>query len=328
MHIKQKPSAAALKRMLHPRCLAAALLAAMLLLSGCFLQDDFIENYMKPDQIGITPDKNAPSPNKPTDTPSPSKPTTTAGTNNSTAKAELLDYYHLAADMLGAYNAGNPEITDESDKKLDIDTALSYISMIIPRQIQLHVVTNWLDNKLQSTVYECEFYLPIDKDFDKVTATLHAVIDDNITPDMTVREKLLIIHDWVIEQNAYPDQYDDNSHSAAALVFYGNAVCSGYAEAVKIMCDYLEIPCLNVHGSAINDLGKAVEHAWNIVLIDGEWLHLDATFDDPIMTTGEQICEHDFFLVTTDEIMKNHIFDKKLDWDAQRKFADWFTYYY
>ena len=238
-------------------------------------------------------------------------------------QAELLDYYRLAADMVDAYRAGDPHVVLEPAVELDLERALAYTRMLLPRHFQLREQKNLVDDILESVFYECLFPLSIDQDFDQTVSVLQGVVDESTSPGMTDREKLLVIHDWVVLQNAYPDEYDDNSRSAAALVQNGNAICSGYADAVKIMCDYAGIPCANLSGSAVNSKGEWGNHGWNAVYVEGGWLHLDATFDDPVTTTGEDILLHDYFLISTEEILENHVFDMTLSWDEMRDFADW-----
>ena len=44
------------------------------------------------------------------------------------------------------------------------------------------------------------------------------------------------------------------------------------------------------------------DHVWNLVYLDGKWLHLDLTWDDPVTSNGENILLDKFFLITTDEL--------------------------
>lgn len=96
------------------------------------------------------------------------------------------------------------------------------------------------------------------------------------------------IHDYVCDTAYYnmvdSDQEDYLKVHSAEPIFMGDGgvVCEGYAKAVKILCDELEIPCALVSGGA---RGKASEayaaHMWNYVqMTDGNWYLLDATWDD------------------------------------------------
>ena len=45
-------------------------------------------------------------------------------------------------------------------------------------------------------------------------------------------------------------------------------------------------------------------HAWNIVLIDGQYYHVDATFGDPIMDDGNQVLLYYYLCLPTEDIVK------------------------
>ena len=55
-------------------------------------------------------------------------------------------------------------------------------------------------------------------------------------------------------------------------------------------------------------------HIWNLVYVNGKWVHLDATWDDPI---SEYNANRDtYFLIDTEELTKlddgTHKFDKNI----------------
>lgn len=53
--------------------------------------------------------------------------------------------------------------------------------------------------------------------------------------------------------------------------------CGGYASAFKVLCDALDIPCVNVHGTTAS--GRS--HRWNYVQMEnGNWYAVDATYND------------------------------------------------
>ena len=58
------------------------------------------------------------------------------------------------------------------------------------------------------------------------------------------------------------------------------------------------IPCEYVSGYATGG------HAWNLVEIDGEWYHVDTTWDDPI-PNREGYVRYDYFL-KSDSYMRQH----------------------
>lgn len=56
-------------------------------------------------------------------------------------------------------------------------------------------------------------------------------------------------------------------------VGYGEAQCSGFARAMKALCDAIGIDCIYVHADA-----KVANpsHQWNQVKVGGKWYILDA----------------------------------------------------
>ena len=137
----------------------------------------------------------------------------------------------------------------------------------------------------------------------KIEEIKTSVIHDN----MSVRNKIKAFHDYLVEHVTYDEKRanmieqgtDDSpeydSHKANGPLVQGMALCSGYSDAMKIYLDQLEIPNYKVS----ND-----KHIWNLVYIDGEWLNIDLTWDDPVTSDGSNLLLHKFFLISTDELLK------------------------
>ncbi len=97
-------------------------------------------------------------------------------------------------------------------------------------------------------------------------------------------EKVKSIHDSLCDLITYPENqgtssspnYGPMAHNPTGALIYGSAVCEGYAEAFKLICDREGIPCITVLG-----YGNGGAHKWNYVKMDdGLWYLLDATWDD------------------------------------------------
>lgn len=102
------------------------------------------------------------------------------------------------------------------------------------------------------------------------------------------------VHDYLAETIYYPDlnssDYKKSAHDAYGALVEGRAVCQGYSDAIKLLCDHYNIPCVCISGTS-NGGG----HMWNAVQMDdGKWYFIDCTWDDQ-----ESRTYYDFFLVGT-----------------------------
>lgn len=135
---------------------------------------------------------------------------------------------------------------------------------------------------------------------------------EGIAQDMTDVEKALVLHDYLAQNCAYA--YSEylagtlgeckNVYNAYGALVEGKAVCNGYALAYSALLRAVGIT---------NDMciSRAMNHAWNVALIDGEWYHVDVTWDDPVWNC-EGLVTHSYFLLSDAE-MKNR---QHYDWSS------------
>lgn len=100
-------------------------------------------------------------------------------------------------------------------------------------------------------------------------------------------ELLVCLHDLVRDAASYtPADLSENrlsgQTSAYGLLLEGRANCQGYADALQLLCLLSGLPCRKITGEV--DGGP---HVWNLVQVDGAWMHVDATFDDSFF--GEEL---------------------------------------
>ena len=139
------------------------------------------------------------------------------------------------------------------------------------------------------------------------------IIRDNITPQMNDEQKIKVLHDYIINKTEYDKVRNDTgtssykSNTAYGALVENKAICSGYADAMAILLDKLNIKNFKIASKT---------HVWNAVYINNKWLHLDLTWDDPVSERGP-ILDHKYFLITTEQLKQEdgdeidtHIFDK------------------
>lgn len=150
-----------------------------------------------------------------------------------------------------------------------------------------------------------------DKEISEINEVVDKVISENTNNGMPIREKIRIIHDYIIDNTEYDklknDDINDNtykSQTAYGALIEGYATCNGYSDAMAIFLNRLNV----INYKISND-----EHIWNLVYLDGKWYHLDLTWDDPISDTN--VNRDTYFLITTNELEElndgTHQFDKK-----------------
>lgn len=130
-------------------------------------------------------------------------------------------------------------------------------------------------------------------------------VKTKIADDMTDVEKALVIHDYLAQNCAYAyKEYLDgtlgmgqakNVYNAYGALVDEKAVCQGYALAYSALLRTVGI-------SSEVCVSREMNHAWNVILIDNEWYHVDVTWDDPVWNKEGQ-AQHEFFLLSDAEML-------------------------
>lgn len=141
--------------------------------------------------------------------------------------------------------------------------------------------------------------------FDKYCDILGACTSNSYTD----YENELAIHDYLVSNIEYGGE-EEGAYTAYDALINGKAVCSGYVEAFQTLLDMLGIECRTIKGT-----GTEQDHSWNMVKLDGEWYHVDVTWDDPI--DGDGSISHKYFNVTDTDMALDHIWNAEDYPDAE-----------
>lgn len=161
----------------------------------------------------------------------------------------------------------------------------------------------YYDNTLSSDAYQ--------RRVKETNAAIEALVAK--TKGMNDFEKALYVHDYIIlnceydldllnlikaegtlDGEVYSERYTEYS-----VLVNGTGICGSYALAYRAVMNACGVECLYLSSKAMN-------HAWNMIKLDGKWYHVDCCWDDP---TPDRYGEawRIYFLRTDDEIMElNH----------------------
>ena len=215
---------------------------------------------------------------------------------------DLLDIYYSALDQ------GWEEFTFYCPK--EYESCIDDVGAISNDDILLSIINNYVHpfNSYSEikTVYDDtgEVTIKINhiynyEDIEKINYKIDDLFNINTNSYMSDRDKILKLHDYIINNTIYDVERADNKDSAYdsarmnGLLFEGYGICSAYADIMATILFRLGIDNIKV---------TSKNHVWNAININDSWLHLDATWDDPVTSSGTQTLSHDYFLISTDRL--------------------------
>lgn len=141
---------------------------------------------------------------------------------------------------------------------------------------------------------------------EKIDTQLAPVFDVINTLDKDI-DIVKYMHDYLIHTVKYSldSKYHQSMYSA---VIDKKSVCMGYSHTMQYVLCQMGIPCTILVGES-----KDEYHAWNLLILDGEYYALDVTWDDPIWVDedGNEVPDYEYYLyayfnVTDNELDKDH----------------------
>lgn len=144
----------------------------------------------------------------------------------------------------------------------------------------------------------------------RVSDILYELNIDDLSDNV---EKIRSIHNYIIKNVEYDEEMAKNntssyrSNTAYGALVQGYAICTGYSDAMALFLDKLDIPNIKISSD---------EHVWNLVYLNGNWVHLDLTWND----TNNPKYQMSYFLIDTDTLFKldpeEHLFDESFYLEA------------
>lgn len=210
-----------------------------------------------------------------------------------------LEIYRNILKQIGDFKEIVPIITDEASdyaRMLDIIRVeqLAFYQVIDRKNRGYNIDTQRFEIELtyRFTPKELnDMNIEIEKAADKII--------EGITADMSDYDKLKYLHDYMIKT------CESNIEDPLADTIYGvlinrKARCEGYAKAYSYLCNRVGIENMIIMGNT------TVYHMWNMVKLDGNWYHVDLTWDKPNIDTYPDMILYQYFMVTDAVIENDH----------------------
>jgi len=106
-------------------------------------------------------------------------------------------------------------------------------------------------------------------------------------PALSEAEKALFVHDYLIASYAYDKE--EANYDVLSLLRDREGVCQAYSLAYIAVLRELGMDAVMVTSEEMN-------HAWNLVKVDGIWYHVDLSFDDPSPDRMGRVLHENFLL--------------------------------
>lgn len=118
----------------------------------------------------------------------------------------------------------------------------------------------------------------------------------------------LELHDYLLRHAAYVDETNgSNSCNATVdILLKGKGMCDAYTRAYRLMLGIAGIENIFVAGVAQNE-----NHCWNLVRLDGHWVHVDCTYSDPTPDEPGRVF-HTHFAMPDFLLARDHSWDRAL----------------
>lgn len=138
------------------------------------------------------------------------------------------------------------------------------------------------------------------------------ILSQIIKMEMDDYGKCLAVHDYMTENICYQFSalsvnYAYDAFTAEGSLIKKQAVCEGIAKGIGYLLNKLGIENIVVCGFSDID-GERVNHAWNMVKLEGNYYHIDATWDLQEINHFTNH-SHMYFNLDDDAMLMNHFWE-------------------
>ena len=212
------------------------------------------------------------------------------------------------ANDYGVFPVVKVTVTDKNFSEKDMDICIKSYTMDHP---EVFWVTNRYTYGSAGNQAVIQLYSYVGGvECRQMIAELNGKVEDivtNIPSGLKEYHLEKYIHNTVLDGCSYADGVktaDDGweEFTTYGALVNGSAVCEGYAHAMCMLLNKVGLNCYYANG-----YGESSAHMWNTVEIDGNWYHLDATWDD------NENAFFNYFNLNDEQIKTDHVISPELD---------------
>ena len=123
------------------------------------------------------------------------------------------------------------------------------------------------------------------------------------------RDKVQLIHHYMVRNYQYDTSY--TKYFFSDLIDSGAGTCQAYSQMFSLLGNMSGLTVQYLSGIAAATEGAWERHAWNRVLLDGGWMYIDVTWDDPLPDRGYNgSIRTDYMIIYRTVIDKDHLLQK------------------
>ena len=194
------------------------------------------------------------------------------------------------------------------------DTLLSHINNFVhPFNSFQYIQTSYTESG-EVTIRITRLYTK--EQINRINEFVDEKLAELINDEMTYKEKIKAIHDYIILNTDYDEIKNKEgsspwaSNTAYGVFFQQYGVCSGFSDAMAIFLGRLGLRNFKIASNT---------HVWNAVFVDNGWYHIDVTWNNPVSPDGRKTLWHKYMLIKTPELMalspegdEDHLFDRSI----------------
>jgi transglutaminase-like putative cysteine protease len=253
-------------------------------------------------------------------------------------KVEIEEYYYSKLDksnrqiytmLLSALEAYNNEISINFHLKENIDIAKVFTYLGYDYPSLFYVDFSRLDvHIIEQRAIIRTFFLYSEQESRELKVLLEDVVEEILKSDKCTDEddycKGLKINDYLVGNVSFNRSNWKNYNTVVGALLENKGACEAFAKSFKYLCDKIGLKCIYVRGVSSTAMGLSKQrdrenrnresfgfgHSWNIVKLNGEYVHVDVTWNKT-KRLGTN-ATHKYFNILDSDMSKEHCWDRAL----------------